>query len=84
MSNDRVISTPHGVIVDGKIDRYSLAYFHSPNPYRMIEVVPSGVDDEHPPKYGPRLYADLMKEFYAANYFHQKNHSTIEIKNQYD
>ena len=84
MSNDRFISTPHGVIVDGKIDRYSLAYFHSPNPYRMIEVVPSGVDDGHPPKYEPRLYADLMKEFYAANYFHQKNHSTIEIKNQYD
>ena len=84
MSNDRFLSTPHGVIVDGKEDRYSLAYFHSPNPYRMIEVAPSGIDEQHPPKYEPRLYADLMKEFYAANYFHQKNHGAIEIKNQYD
>ena len=64
MSNDRFISTPHGVIVDGNKDRYSLAYFHSPNPYRMIEVVPSSIDDGHPPKSEPRLYSDLMKEFY--------------------
>ncbi|MBT3536214.1 MAG: isopenicillin N synthase family oxygenase [Rhodospirillaceae bacterium] len=84
MSNDRFLSTPHGVIVDGKVDRYSLAYFHSPNPYRMIEVVPSCLDGDNPPKYEPRLYADLMHEFYAANYFHQKDHGTIEMKNQYD
>ena len=38
MSNDRFRSTPHGVIVQGGVDRYSLAYFHSPNPYRTIEV----------------------------------------------
>jgi len=84
MSNDRFLSTPHGVIVDGAQDRYSLAYFHSPNPYRMIEVAPACMDDENPAKYEPRLYADLMHEFYAANYFHQKDHGTIEMKNRYD
>jgi hypothetical protein len=25
-----------------------------------------------------------MHEFYAANYFHQKDHATIEMKNRYD
>ncbi len=84
MSNDRFLSTPHGVIVDGARDRYSIAYFHSPNPYRMIRVAPSCIDDATPAKYEPRLYADLMKEFYSANYFHQNDHKTVEMKNQYD
>ena len=84
MSNDRFLSTPHGVIVDGAADRYSMAYFHSPNPYRMIRVAQSCMDDDNPPKYEPRLYADLMHEFYAANYFHQKDHGSIEMKNRYD
>jgi len=84
MSNDKFLSTPHGVIVDGATDRYSLAYFHSPNPYRMIRVAASCMDEGKQPKYEPRLYADLMKEFYSANYFHQKDHKTVEMKNQYD
>lgn len=84
MSNDRFLSTPHGVIVDGAADRYSIAYFHSPNPYRMIAVAPSCTDAANPPKYEPRLYADLMREFYSANYFHQKDHATVEMKNRYE
>ena len=31
-SNDRFLSTPHGVLNDSGTDRYSIAYFHSPNP----------------------------------------------------
>ncbi|HEV8680954.1 MAG TPA: 2-oxoglutarate and iron-dependent oxygenase domain-containing protein, partial [Stellaceae bacterium] len=31
-SNDRFLSTPHGVLNDSGADRYSIAYFHSPNP----------------------------------------------------
>ena len=31
-SNDRFLSTPHGVINETGADRYSIAYFHSPNP----------------------------------------------------
>ena len=84
MSNDRFLSTPHGVIVDGARDRYSVAYFHSPNPYRMIAVAPSCIDAGHPAKYQPRLYADLIHEFYRANYSHQKDYGTIEMANRYD
>lgn len=84
MSNDRFMSTPHGVIVDGKADRYSLAYFHSPNPYTTIDVAPSGISDGRPAKHEPRLYADLIHEFFSANYFHQKDHGTIKMENRYD
>ncbi len=84
MSNDRFLSTPHGVIVDGMQDRYSIAYFHSPDPYRVIGVVPSCTDAGNPAKYEPRLYADLIHEFYSANYAHQKDYKTIEMANQYD
>ena len=84
MSNDRFLSTPHGVIVEGERDRYSIAYFHSPNPYRMIRVAPSCIDADHPAKYEPRLYADMMLEFYRANYFHQEKHGKIAIQDKYD
>lgn len=83
MSNDRFRSTPHGVAVDSRTDRYSLAYFHSPNPYRTIEVLPSCIDAGHPPKYPPALYADLVLEFFRANYAHQKGHATAAMPNRY-
>ncbi len=31
-SNDRFLSTPHGVLNDSGTDRYSIAFFYSPNP----------------------------------------------------
>ena len=83
ITNDHYLSTPHGVIVEGEKDRYSLAYFHSPNPYRMIEVLSTFTEPGHQPKYEPALYADLIMEFFAANYSHQKNHGAVDIKNQY-
>jgi isopenicillin N synthase-like dioxygenase len=83
MSNDRFLSTPHGVIVDGETDRYSLAYFHSPNPYVTIEVAPSCQGPDEPARYEPRLYADLIHEFFSANYFHQKDHGRIKMENRY-
>lgn len=84
MSNDRFRSTPHGVIVQGGLDRYSLAYFHSPNPYRTIEVLPSCVDAAHPAGYEPALYADLIMEFFRANYAHQQGHQGATMPNRYD
>jgi isopenicillin N synthase-like dioxygenase len=84
MSNDRFLSTPHGVIVDGAADRYSLAYFHSPNVTRAVKVAPSCIDAAHPAKYEPALYADLIREFYTANYFHQEGHGKEEIRNRYE
>ncbi|MBT6276280.1 MAG: isopenicillin N synthase family oxygenase [Chromatiales bacterium] len=84
MSNDRFKSTPHGVIVEGGQDRYSLAYFHSPNPYRTINVAPTCITNSQPAKYEPALYADLIMEFFTANYSHQKGHDHAAMPNRYD
>jgi isopenicillin N synthase-like dioxygenase len=73
-SNDRFLSTPHGVLNDSGTDRYSLAYFHSPNPDSVIECLPSCTSADNPPRYKPAVYRDLVLEFYRANYFHQKGH----------
>jgi isopenicillin N synthase-like dioxygenase len=83
MSNDRFLSTPHGVIVEGARDRYSMAYFHSPAVSNRIAVLPSCIDDDHPAKYEPVVLADLVREFWAANYAHQKGHGEIEPKHRY-
>jgi isopenicillin N synthase-like dioxygenase len=50
-SNDRFLSTPHGVINDSGTDRYSIAYFHSPNPERVIECLPSCTGPDNPARY---------------------------------
>jgi isopenicillin N synthase-like dioxygenase len=73
-SNDRFLSTPHGVLNESRTDRYSIAYFHSPNPDRVIECLPSCVGADNPARYPPAVYRDLVLEFYRANYFHQKGH----------
>jgi isopenicillin N synthase-like dioxygenase len=73
-SNDRFLSTPHGVLNDSGTDRYSIAYFHSPNPDRVIECLPSCTGPDDPPRYPPAVHRDLVLEFYRANYFHQNGH----------
>ena len=79
-SNDRFLSTPHGVINDSGADRYSIAYFHSPNVETVIECLPSCVSAENPPRYPKAVYRDLVLEFYRANYFHQKGHQSDAAK----
>ena len=73
-SNDRFLSTPHGVLNESGTDRYSIAYFHSPNPDSVIEPVPTCTGSDNPPRYPSAVYLDLVLEFYRANYFHQKGH----------
>src|SRR5438046_3121373 len=73
-SNDRFLSTPHGVLNHSGTDRYSIAYFHSPNPDSVIECLPSCVSADNPARYAPAVYRDLVLEFYRATYFHQKGH----------
>jgi isopenicillin N synthase-like dioxygenase len=73
-SNDRFLSTPHGVLNESGNDRYSIAYFHSPNPDAVIEPMRSCIDADNPPRYQPAVYRDLILEFYRANYFHQSGH----------
>ena len=71
-SNDRFLSTPHGVLNDTGVDRYSIAFFFSPNPASVIECLPSCTGLGNPPHYPPALYRDLILEFFNANYFHRK------------
>jgi isopenicillin N synthase-like dioxygenase len=73
-SNDRFLSTPHGVVNDTGRDRYSIAFFYSPNVNAVIECLPSCVSADDPPRYPPAVYGDLVRAFYSANYFHQKNY----------
>ena len=67
-------STPHGVLNNSGKDRYSIAFFYSPNPDSVIECAPSCTSSDNPPRYPPAVYRDLVLEFYRANYFHQKGH----------
>ena len=73
-SNDRFLSTPHGVLNESGTDRYSIAYFHSPNVDSVIECLPSCLSTDNPARYPRAVYRDLVLEFYRANYFHQKGH----------
>ena len=73
-SNDRFHSTPHGVVNDSGADRYSIAFFYSPNPASEIACLPSCVGPDNPPRYAPAVYRDLVLEFYSANYFHQRGY----------
>ena len=74
-SNDRFLSTPHGVVNDSGRDRYSIAFFYSPNVNATIECLPTCVSADNPPCYEPARYGELVKAFYSANYFHQKDHA---------
>jgi isopenicillin N synthase-like dioxygenase len=73
-SNDRFLSTPHGVLNDTGHDRYSIAFFYSPNVRAVIECLPTCVGSGTPPRYPPAVYGDLVRAFYTANYFHQPGH----------
>ena len=74
-SNDRFLSTPHAVLNDSGTDRYSIAFFYSPNVAARIECLPSCTGPDDPPHYPPAVYRDLVLDFYRANYFHQKGHA---------
>ncbi|HEV8585186.1 MAG TPA: 2-oxoglutarate and iron-dependent oxygenase domain-containing protein [Methylomirabilota bacterium] len=73
-SNDRFLSTPHGVLNDSGTDRYSIAFFYSPNPDARIEVVTTCTGPGNPPRYDPAVYRDLVLQFYNANYFHRQDY----------
>src|SRR5438132_742190 len=74
-SNDRFLSTPHGVLNDSGKDRYSIAFFYSPNVDATVECVPTCVSSDNPARYPRAVYRDLVLEFYNANYFHRKDYA---------
>ena len=74
-SNDRFLSTPHGVLNDSGTDRYSIAFFYSPNIEAAIECLPTCVSASEPARYPRAVYGDLVLDFYNANYFHRKDYA---------
>ena len=48
-------------------ERYPIVYFHSPNPDRLIECLPSCTSPDNPPHYPPAVYRELVLGFYQAN-----------------
>jgi len=73
-SNDRFLSTPHGVLNDSAMDRYSIAFFYSPNPACTIECLPSCTGPGNPARYPPAVYGNLILDFFNANYFHREGY----------
>ena len=78
-SNDRFLSTPHGVLNDSPNDRYSIAFFYSPSPDAVIECLPSCVGPDRPAAYPAAVYRDLVLDFYNANYFHRRDYSGSKV-----
>ncbi|HSE93494.1 MAG TPA: 2-oxoglutarate and iron-dependent oxygenase domain-containing protein [Methylomirabilota bacterium] len=74
-SNDRFLSTPHGVLNDSGVDRYSIAFFYSPTPSATIECLPSCRSADNPARYEPAVYRDMVLDFYNANYFHRQGYT---------
>jgi isopenicillin N synthase-like dioxygenase len=74
-SNDRFLSTPHGVLNDSGTDRYSIAFFYSPNVNATIACAPTCVSADRPARYEAAVYRDLVLKFYNANYFHRKGYA---------
>ena len=74
-SNDRFLSPPHGVLNDTGTDRYSIAFFYSPNVASSIECLPTCVSADNPARYEPAVYRDLVLAFYNANYFHRQGYA---------
>lgn len=74
-SNERFLSTPHGVLNDSGKDRYSIAFFYSPNVKVTVECLPTCTSPANPPRYPPAIYRDLILAFFNANYFHRKDYA---------
>ena len=55
-TNDSWVSTLHRVVpVPGQTERFSVPFFHNPNPTAMIECIPSCLKEGERPKYEPLL-----------------------------
>ena len=74
-TNDRFISTVHRVVNAKGRDRYSIPFFFDPDFDTEVRCIPSCQGPGNPPRYEPAVYGDLVKAFYSANYFHQKDHA---------
>jgi isopenicillin N synthase-like dioxygenase len=74
-SNDRFLSTPHGVLNDAGTDRSSLAFFSSPNVASVIACLPRCTDPGDPPRSPPAVSRDRVLDFSKATYLHREGYA---------
>lgn len=73
-TNDKFLSTPHRVMNESGVDRYSMAFFFDPHLDRSLECLPTCTSADNLAKYPPITYGQYLKEFLDANYLNrQKN-----------
>ncbi|XP_065865888.1 probable 2-oxoglutarate-dependent dioxygenase AOP1.2 isoform X2 [Euphorbia lathyris] len=73
-SNDRIKSPNHGVVMKGKVDRYSMGLFAFNS--GIIEVPEEVVDEEHPLMYKPLNHIGYL-HFYRAH-IDYKSHGPLK------
>lgn len=69
-SNGEFMSTPHGVINEALRDRYSIAFFYSPQPDAIVAPVPTMVTSAQPARFEPVRYGDMATSVHDKNYGH--------------
>ena len=67
-TNDRFLSTPHMVINQSGVERYSAPYFFNPDLDTLIECLPTCVGAGEQPRHAPVLFLDQYRSFVAKNY----------------
>jgi isopenicillin N synthase-like dioxygenase len=67
-SNDVYVSTPHRVVNRAQQERYSIAFFGSPNGDALVEALASCTSAEHPAKYPPISYEEYLRYRISAAY----------------
>jgi len=67
-TNDTYVSTPHRVVNESGLERYSIAFFLDPNPDAEVACLTGCVRAGEAPKYAPVSGADYLKSRLDASY----------------
>ena len=68
MSNGRLLPTAHRVHNRGGRERWSAAYFFDPHVDTVVAPAPCAVDDTHPPRFEPIVFADVIRAELGASF----------------